>query len=129
MDVMLALGEYRFSTATAAYGELTRATEYRWEAIDRHAGKQALQFAGHGADTIRVSGTIYPHYRGGLAQLPALRVTAEQGEPLLLVDGLGIQHGLFVIERVSETQTHIDGEGVASRIDFELGLKAYGDGL
>ena len=86
---MMALGPYRFALNTAAYQTLRRKTQYRWAQQARLVQGLAHQYIGMGNDTIDLQGVIYPHYRGGLSQLHQLRKQAQQGEPQLLVDGLG----------------------------------------
>lgn len=124
---MMALGNFRFSVATAAYQELVRATEYRWAATSRVGRPPARQFVGVGDDTVTLAGVIYPHYRGGLGQVAAMRTAAEQGEPQRLVTGGGLVLGLWVINRVEETQRAHWPDGSPRRQDFRIELSAYGE--
>jgi hypothetical protein len=127
--VMMALGAFRFSISSAAYQALERQTEYRWAQVERIGRKPAQQFVGEGADTIRLSGTIFPGFiaqRAGLEQLPAMRAQAGLGVPLLLVSGAGRVLGEFCITSVNETQTVFFSDGTPRRIDFDLSLVAYG---
>ena len=126
-NIMLALGDYRFSIEAAAYQELVRATEYRWAASARIGRRPARQFVGIGEDTIELRGTVYPHYRGGLGQLAALRAEAGRGVPLPLVSGAGEVMGDWVIERVEETQQEFWADGSPRRQEFRLELAAYGE--
>lgn len=71
LEVMLALGSYRFSLSSAAYDRLTRQAAWRWPAQDRLGAHPVRQFVGPGEQSIRVSGTIHPHYKG-LLGLPNL---------------------------------------------------------
>ena len=73
---MLALGSYRFSIDTSAYQELLRTTSYRWARQPRLGRLPARQFVGPDGETITLNGVIYPHYKGGLGQLDALREEA-----------------------------------------------------
>src|SRR5690606_33179058 len=99
-DVMMALGDYRFSIDTAAYDQVTRSFEYRWQQQDRIGRKPAQQYLGEGAETVEFMGTVYPHFRGGLGQVEAMRAEAAKGEPLLLVDSNGIPWGTYAIKRI-----------------------------
>lgn len=126
-DVMLALGDFRFSISTAAYDQLQRSTDYRWSSQDRIGKAPALQFGGPGADTIELPGTIYPHYAGGLGQIDGMRTEANKGKPLLMVDGLGRVCGYWVIEAVRETQGVLFADGVPRRMEFSLNLRRYND--
>ena len=125
--VMMALGDFRFSLSTAAYGELERTRSFRWAEQERVGRAPARQFVGVGADEISLSGTVFPHHAGGLGQIARMAEVAREGEPLQLTDGRGVAWGRYCILRVGEGQSHIDGRGVPWRQDFELDLVAYGD--
>ena len=56
-----------------------------------------------------------------------MRAAAEQGEPLRLVTGAGAVMGLWVINRVEETQRAHWADGSPRRQDFRLELAAYGE--
>lgn len=124
--VMMALGRYRFGVATAAYQTLTRTDEWRWPVAERLTREPAAQFVGPGRVTVDLAGRILPHFRGGLGQLDAMRAEAGRGEPLLLVDGLGVIWGTFVITRVAETQGNHMSMGVPRLVDFTISLLKYG---
>lgn len=124
---MLALGPYRFSLDTAAYQDLLRTTAYRWPLQQRLGRPPARQFVGVGDDRVTLSGTIYPHYRGGLGQIDEMRASAAAGEPLQLVTGAGRVLGAWVIETVEETQQLFLATGEPRRVAFRLELAAYGD--
>lgn len=125
--VMMALGEYRFSLATAAYQSLDRSSDWRWESVDRIGARPAKQYLGPGEDTVNMRGTIYPHFRGGLGQVEAMRTEANKGEPYLLVDGTGKVWGNYCITNVSETQETFFSNGIPRKIDFTIALAMYGD--
>ena len=104
---LMALGDYRFSLETAAYQELTRSTEYRWQSQDRLRHRPAQQYLGPGREEITLNGMIYPSFRGGLGQLDRMRQEAEKGTPLLLTvsefqsSDVFSETALFVTARVS----------------------------
>lgn len=125
--IMMALGSYRFSMDTAAYQDFRRQTSFRWTEQDRVGRAPALQFLGPGKETLELSGTIYPHYKGGLGQLDAMRAEAGKGEPLILVDGQGRVWGKWVIEEVAETQDAFLPGGVPRKQTFHLKLGSYGE--
>jgi phage tail protein len=128
-EVMMALGDLRFSISTAAYTELERTSDYRHPTVDRIGSKPARQFIGAGDDQIQLSGTIYPAFRPqrqGLAQVSIMRQEAEKGEPLLMVDGRGRVWGEYVILSIRERQTTFFSDGSPRKIDFDMALGAYG---
>lgn len=123
--VMMSLGTFQFGIATAAYQELGRTTEWRWPAQERFMQGQALQFVGPGGDTINLPGVIYPEYRGGFAQLDQMRASANNGKPLVLIDGVGNIMGRWVIERLEEKQSVFAAAGRARKMEFTLALRKF----
>ncbi|CAA0111502.1 Uncharacterised protein [BD1-7 clade bacterium] len=126
-NIMIAVGKYRFSIETAAYQQLTRVSQYRWQAQNRIGRTPAQQYLGPGSDTITLPGTIYPHYKGGLKQIDAMRAEAGLGEPLRVVTGLGHVLGSWCITEVEEVQTNFASLGVPLKQTFRLTMIAYGD--
>ena len=124
-DVMMTLGPYRFGMDSAAYSELTRTTEYRWESQELIGARDAQQYTGPGEETISLPGVVYPHWRGGVRQIDEMRSLASQGRPLLLTDGVGRVWGRYVITRVDETQGVFLRQGLPRRQQFTLSLKRY----
>lgn len=124
---MMALGNYRFGIDTAAYQEFKRTTPFTWAAQSRSGRQPALKFTGMGKETIELSGTLYPTYRGGLGQMAAMRREAGKGKPLNLTDGWGNTRGLWCIESIEETQTCFLPYNIPQKIVFHLTLSAYGD--
>jgi putative phage tail protein len=123
--IMMQLGAFQFGINTAAYQGLSRSDEWRWPDQERFGQAPALQYTGPGATTITLDGILYPEWRGGLGQLDAMRAEAGRGKPLVLVDGRGQALGMWVIERVDESQSIFAAGGVARRIEFTLQLKRF----
>ncbi len=126
-DVMMGLGDYRFSLPTAAYQELKRTTPYRWAVQNRIGQRPALQYIGPGKETMDLSGDIYPLYKGGIGQLNKMRTEAGAGQPLILVDGQGNIWGKWCIEEIQETQTTFLPGGIPKKQSFNLRLSHYGE--
>lgn len=125
-ETMMALGSYRFSIDSAAYQALKHSQAYRWQAQERLQRRPAMQFLGAGEESIELSGVIYPHFKGGLKQLDAMRIEASKGQPLLLVDGLGFVWGQWVITQVDEGQSFFQANGQPLKQSFQLKLVNYG---
>lgn len=126
-EVMMGVGEFRFSINTAAYQTLSRRSAYQWASQRRLGRHAAQQFIGPGEDSLTFKGVIYPHFRGGLGQINQMRAIAETGEPQMVVDGLGNVLGLWCIKSVREGQKRIDGLGIPRRQDFDMELVFYGE--
>lgn len=122
---MMRLGPFGFGISTAAYQQLRRTTDYSWPGIERYGQFDALQYTGPGMDTITLSGVIIPEYRGGTWQLDNLRNLAATGEPQLLVSGLGMVLGYWVIDRVEEGQSVFAVAGVPRRQEFTVSLRRF----
>lgn len=127
---MARLGSFQFGIDTAAFTDLQRSSAYRWDAKNRIGRQPAMQNVGRGADTIGLSGTIYPHWRGGLGQIGVLRDLASAGLPLPLVyafETSGQYCGLWCIESIEETRTVLFENGAPRKIDFRVTLREYGE--
>jgi phage protein U len=125
--MMLALGPYRFSLNTSAYQSLKRSSEYRWPSIERIGKEPLLQAIGPGCDHIDLDGVIYPHFRGGLGQINAMRDSAQRQEPLMLINRQGNVLGRFVITQIEESQNTFLADGAPRKIEFRLSLERYGE--
>ena len=124
---MLALGDYRFSVDTAAYQELVRTSEYRWQAQERLGNRPAQQYLGPGEESIELTGNIFPAYRGGLGQLDAMRAEAGKGQPLMLTSGAGDVLGKWCLTRVEETRSVFYANGSPRKMEFRLQIVHYGE--
>lgn len=125
--VMMALGAFRFGVLGGSYQEATRKASYRWETQDRLGRAPAQQFLGPGTEDITLKGVIYPHYRGGLRQVEAMRAIASTGVPLMLVDGLGWVWQRWVITEVTEVKSVLFADGTPRKIEFSVALRSYGE--
>lgn len=124
---MMALGTFRFGVNRASYQSLTRTARYRWAQVARAGRAPASQFLGPDVEELRLDGVIYPHFRGGLRQVEAMRAVAGLGEPMMLVDGLGWVLQRWCIVEVRETKTLFMADGAPRQIEFGLGLQSYGE--
>ncbi|MBO9493841.1 phage tail protein [Thalassotalea sp. G20_0] len=122
---MLALGDFRFSVDTAAYQRLRKVASWRWAKKDTASGKPGLDYIGPDLQEVSMNGTIYPHYKGGLGQVPKMKAMGDSGTPQRLVDGLGNDLGLWAISRLEEIQSQFHDRGVPLKIDFDLSLMEY----
>lgn len=126
-EVMMALGEFRFSLDTAAYHSLNREVTWRWASMERIGAAPGGQYLGPGDDTIDLDGTIYPHHKGGLGQIDQMKAAAGLGTSLLLVDGLGVVWGSFALVSLTEKRSVFTGPGLPLRIDFTVKLQAVSE--
>jgi phage protein U len=125
---LIMLGPFRFSLDSAAYDELTTTTSYEWAEQPRIGEAPSLQFTGPAAEQKTLRGRIIPGFTGGVEQLARMRVMAEQGRPLFMVDGVGRVHGNWVITSIADTGTRHFKDGYPRMVTFDLALKKYDDG-
>ena len=121
-DVMLAVGDYRFSLGTAAYERLRRTWAWRWAQQDVLGAEPFQQYIGPGHTELVINGYVTPHFKGGLKQVDAMRAEADKGETLSIVDSLGEIWGDFVITGITETRRDIGPIGLPLRIEFQVTL-------
>lgn len=124
---LLMLGGFKFSLNTAVFQEVQRTTSFRWPAQERVGRLDALQFTGPGEDSVTLPGTVYPDFRGGYAQIDALRKIASHGKPVRLISASGAMLGMWVIERVDETATSFKPDGTPRRQDFTVTIRKFSD--
>jgi len=128
-EVMMALGQYKFAANTAAYQELRRVSEYRWQEQGRIDRDPAMQYTGKGRETIELSGVIYPaEFKTG-DQVAEMRKAAADGKPLTLISSRGMVgaiHGDWVIKRIEETGTIFAAGGAPRKVEFRMRLQFYG---
>lgn len=130
-NVMLALGDYRFSVDTAAYQSLQQSQTWGWVEQARVGSQPLLQLTGKSLRSITMTGTIFPEYKGGFNQVSLMRKEADKGTPLTLlsmsetVDSSGLIVGDFVIVSVSETHRAFRKDGSPRAIEFSIELKQY----
>jgi len=131
-DVMMKLGTFGFQTSTAAYQELRRVSDYRWQAQNRIGAKPAQQFLGIGNDEITLNGVVFPIIIQNKATRPMedLRKLAALGNPQRMIAApngqTGYILGQWVIMQVSETDSAFAQGGLPQKVEFSLTLKAYG---
>lgn len=121
--IMMQLGSYQFGLSTAAYQEFQRSTAYTWAAQSRFGKDDALQSTGPGADTITLTGVVFPEHFGGIGQLDEMRLLGGQGDLQTLIDGRGRMLGDWAIEGVEELGSIFAQAGVARRQQFTIKLR------
>ncbi|EHR7681839.1 phage tail protein [Vibrio cholerae] len=126
-DVMMALGDYRFSIDTAALQNIQEVHAWRWSDHNLAGRKPRSQFIGADLSTLRFKGTIYPHFRGGLGQTDKMKAEGDRGKPLRMIDGLGKDLGLWTIRSLEVDKSQLFTKGVARKIEFNIELKEYPD--
>ena len=122
--MMLSLGDFQFSIATAAYAQLALRAEYPWATVERLRNTPQYQATGKETRSISLSGVVYPAYRdAGVSQIERLRKAAAKMEPQCLMDGNGRYLGRWIVKSVSQTDSVFFEEGTPRKQDFTMELE------
>lgn len=121
--MMLALGLFIFSLHTAAYQSFQEQNSWKHPSNERVGMRPAYQYTGQGESTITLSGWIAPEVAGTALSLSMLKAMANTGKAYILVSGLGIVHGFYIIDSITEDNTIFFETGKPRRIDFTITLK------
>ncbi|QDQ87649.1 phage tail protein [Alcaligenaceae bacterium SJ-26] len=121
--MLMALGMFVFSIGTAAYQSLQRQTTWRHAKNSRIGARAGYQYVGPGEDTITLQGWMAPGQVGSASSIGYLRDMGNTGKAFVLVDGLGVFHGIYVITSLDETRTVFDRVGQPRKIEFSLSLE------
>jgi phage protein U len=119
------LTTFPFSINTAAWERLSRIATRRWESQDVIGARPLLQDTGKGLEQIRIDGTQYPHWRGGLVPLSVLRGHVLNSGPAQLIDGRGNVLGFWALMALDVRGDTPTQDGVALRQTFTLDLAFY----
>jgi phage protein U len=125
----MVLGLFVFERRTLPYQSMQYTKDYRWASNNRIGKSPAYQFLGEGETTRTLSGTLYPEITGGNLSLLAIELMANEGRAWPLIDGSGMIHGMYVVEKVTHTHTDLYSDGSARKIEFNLTLKRVDESL
>ena len=127
--MLMVLGLFVFERRTLPYQSMQYSKDYRWASNDRIGKPPAYQFLGEGETTRTLSGVLYPEITGGRLSLTAVELMADEGRAWPLIDGTGMIHGMYVIDKVTRTDSELFSDGAARKIDFTLSLKRVDESL
>lgn len=125
-EVLMTLGDIRFSVQEGAFQRLTRTLELRVARMDRANAATARQALGED-ETVEIEGVCYPGQRHALDRVDGFRALLRAKKPVMLTDGTGGVWGQFLVERVDEDASLHLANGVAQRQAFRIVLGAYGE--
>lgn len=132
MNPLLALGPHIFSIAPLSYQRLETTVEAKWPAISRFGTAPGRQFTGLGEDPITISGLMFPHELGGLAELDALRASVRAAKPVLMVGWAGATAarvlGEVVLLKVTDTAERIDRQGQPRKVSYDIEVAPFRNG-
>ncbi|WP_445489437.1 phage tail protein [Rhodopseudomonas sp. RCAM05734] len=120
--MLYALGPLDFEVAPFNTHEVDRSHAADFASKDLLGRRKGHEFVGAGDERISFRGKLFPHKLGGLGELAILDALRDSGAPQLLLRGDGTPLGWFLIERVRESSSHLDGRGIGRMIEFEIEL-------
>lgn len=130
MSVLLSLGSFKFSIATAAYNQLVKSWSWDWASQSIIGKSDKLQAMGKKPVKIKLTGEVTPLFQSvGTQQVETLAMIGDELKPQLLVSGLGDVMGYWCITSLSETSTKFMKGGVARLQSFDIEIQYYGDNL
>ncbi|MCZ6913068.1 MAG: phage tail protein [Rickettsia endosymbiont of Ixodes persulcatus] len=134
---MLILGPVVFHLKTAAYQTFQRSTSFNWATLQRlntgsklllknlTANGPAAQYINIGDDKIHLEGVIYLQIASSIFYMSFMRSIASLGTPLPLLSCDGSIAGLWIIERIDQTNSIFATRGAPRKVEFKLDLKRY----
>ncbi len=122
-NVMMRLGDYKFTLPLAVYQTLERSTEWKWPSQTRFLQGPSSQFVGNGEDRITLNGVIFPERLGGSKQIDRIREMGDMGQTYLLIGGTGKIFGFWIIEGVDEKQSLFAAFGTPRKQEFIIKLR------
>lgn len=85
-----------------------------------------LEYVGEGANTLTLSGSLFPKAIGGLTELEILEAMRTSGTPQYVLRGDGRPMGWYAIQSVSEAGEHLAHDGVARKIGITIKMRRAG---
>jgi uncharacterized protein len=125
--MQMILGFFIFTLSTASFDDLDRSTAFKWSAHERIGRRSTHQYLGVDDETISLSGTLYPAFKGSTLSLTLLREMADSGKSWILISGTGNIYGKFMILDIKDKRSLFMSNGAAQKIEFSMTLKRYDD--
>jgi len=122
--MLMALDMFAFEIGTLPYEELSQRFEWRHAQSDRFGVRPAFQYLGPGAETVDLSGALYPGQGiGAYSSIDTVKAMADTGEAYTLVSGVGEVMGEFFIRGLDLRKDLFFVDGAPRRADFRLSLE------
>jgi hypothetical protein len=123
---MAKYGDVVFSTERLSFQEVKRKVEAKINTYETLNGKVINQFISLKEEKLTMNGLIFPEYHQSAQQrLESLYTILREGKPQLLSltsKESSFPTGLWLIERIEETQNLFRANGEAQKIQFSLDL-------
>lgn len=137
-EVMMALGDFKFSISTTQYQSLKTSMGWRWAKKERFKRKPGMQFHGPDSTTKTLAIAVYPESSDDLAVMGRLKSMGDSGAPVRLVAGgsrwvaglvvpAGTDLGLWVVNKLDVAEQFFMADGTPLEIKGTLSITEYGD--
>ncbi|PSL94834.1 MULTISPECIES: phage tail protein [unclassified Pseudomonas] len=124
MRQQMALGPFIFGLSRGfAYDTLDRLSSGGWGSLDIVSGKPKSTQVGQALETLSFGGKAARAL--GMSRMDELRALQAQRVPLPLVDGVGLNWGLWTIKSVDEKQSCVIDDGTAMVVNWVLVLEEF----
>ena len=122
--MLMGLGQFIFEQRTLAPNDIAGQLSVNWQKQQRFQGRPAVQYTGIDAETLTLSGILYPGsgITGTSTDIQTLKDMAATGESFVLNGVDGYFHGLYAIQSVSDKHTLLSADGKARKIEFDIAL-------
>jgi phage protein U len=121
--MMMALDMFIFEIGTLPYQQLSRKWGWRHAQADRFGALPAAQFLGPGANTISLTGALYPGVAGDFSAIERIAAMADTGEQYILLNGQSEVMGEYFIRSLELRTETFFVDGMARKGDFTLELE------
>lgn len=128
--VLMGWGPHRFEVGRAAFEELRRKVEGRWEKHAIIGRRPAGQYLGPGEEVVALRGTIYPvDQGGGLEQrVSALLADCRAGKTYTLLAASGDVVGPHRLEKAEAVESFHLPNGTPQKVVYDLEFHVHDDG-
>lgn len=124
-----------FASETVVPNSVDRANTYNWQSLQRNGRTPARQPVGIGDETLSLRGSFFPCESDKTWTIEALRLQAQQMQPLILIsmsgliDGWSYIHGRWTVDSINEGRTLLWPNGKPRKVEFDLQLSRYGEDI
>lgn len=131
--MLIQLGDFQFEIASAAYSQLTRTAQAYWARQPILSETERLHAVGNATDTIQLVGTVYPEFavrhggKRGTQTIDELRDMLKALIPYRITAADGRTWGFWVIETLTNQDSHWIPEGTPRKQSFRIGIRYYGE--
>ncbi|MDO4427149.1 MAG: phage tail protein [Moraxella sp.] len=121
--MLLALGQFVFSTDSVSLASLTRKRDYSFAETSIADGRSHYQYTGVGTDSIELPFVVYEtHGIGRRQSIEDIAEMASTGAGYVLMDGTGYIYGVYIIDTVEEKKSYLTQTGTPLKLEGSIKL-------